>query len=102
MRHHKNNVTSVASIAALWAIAWAGTKPFASVLDGWLASHVGVFVATEILVMPAILIALLELTLPQRSKTWITAMIHKSVRSRATEEVPTGPPIQLHDITQVP
>jgi MFS family permease len=105
MRHHQNNFTSVAgvaSITALWAIAWAGTKPFASLLDGWLASHIGVFAASEILVLPAILIALLELALPQRGKTWIRAFIYRNVQGRAARKSSAEDlPIQVPDVSQI-
>jgi MFS family permease len=48
-------------VMALWAMAWAGSKPLASLADGWLASHVGVFRTGMVLAAPAIIIALLEL-----------------------------------------
>jgi MFS family permease len=54
-------------VMALWAIAWAGSKPLASLADGLLASHIGVFRTGMILAAPAMTIALLELFLrPQR------------------------------------
>ena len=67
LRHHQKNgpdVAAVASVAALWAIAWAGTKPFASFLDGWLAAHIGILSTSIALTAPAITIALCEITLP--------------------------------------
>jgi MFS family permease len=48
-------------VMALWAMAWAGSKPLASLADGWLATHVGVFRTGVVLASPAIIIALLEL-----------------------------------------
>ncbi len=42
------------SVMALWAIAWAGTKPIASLLDGWLATVLSVRLAGIILIMPAL------------------------------------------------
>jgi predicted MFS family arabinose efflux permease len=69
---HQNKIgadlATVASLAALWAIAWAGTKPFASLLDGWLASHTNVVATSIVLTSPAILIALCELLLPTEVK----------------------------------
>lgn len=66
----------VTQVMALWAIAWAGSKPLASLADGWLASHVGVFHAGIVLAAPAIIIALLELFLwpggRKRLKIWIS------------------------------
>jgi predicted MFS family arabinose efflux permease len=57
-----------ASVMALWAIAWAGTKPLASLTDGWLASHYGVFCAAVLLGMPAAALGLAEIFLPQTAK----------------------------------
>lgn len=72
LRHQQKNssdVATVASVAALWAIAWAGTKPFASLLDGWLASHIGIAATSLVLVLPAAGIALCELLLtPERKR----------------------------------
>lgn len=47
-------------VMALWAVAWAGSKPIASLADGWLATHLGVFHAAVLLAMPALAIALAE------------------------------------------
>ena len=74
LRHQTSasaTLTSVASVAALWAIAWAGTKPFASLLDGWLASHFGIMLTTIALTVPALAIAWCEIRLSERSKTRI-------------------------------
>jgi hypothetical protein len=64
-------VATVTSVAALWAIAWAGTKPFASLLDGWLASHIGIVSTSIALAAPAVMIALCELLLPEGFKKGI-------------------------------
>jgi len=68
LRHHRDMAiaarSSVVSVAALWAIAWAGTKPFASLLDGWLAVHIGIVPTSIALVLPAVIIALTEIFLP--------------------------------------
>lgn len=55
-------------VMALWAIAWAGSKPIASLADGWLATHFGVFRAGIALAAPALAVALLELFLWKRIK----------------------------------
>jgi MFS family permease len=47
-------------VMALWAVAWAGTKPIASITDGWLASSVGVHWAAVVLAAPAFGVAFLE------------------------------------------
>jgi predicted MFS family arabinose efflux permease len=57
-----------ASVMALWAIAWAGSKPIASLTDGWLASNLGVRWAGLILAVPALTIATLELQLSDKQK----------------------------------
>jgi MFS family permease len=54
----------VASVMALWAIAWAGTKPLASFLDGTLASGLNIHLAGVLLTLPAFLVAVVELGLP--------------------------------------
>jgi predicted MFS family arabinose efflux permease len=74
LRHQQTtgaDVATVASVAALWAIAWAGTKPFASLLDGWLAAHIGIVVTAVALTLPAISIALCELKLSENAKRHI-------------------------------
>jgi predicted MFS family arabinose efflux permease len=57
-----------ASVMALWAIAWAGTKPLASFLDGTLAGTLGIHAAGIILTLPALMLALAELCLPSPVK----------------------------------
>jgi MFS family permease len=44
----------VAAVMAVWAIAWAGSKPFASLADGLLAGWVGVRETGLILAIPAL------------------------------------------------
>ena len=39
----------------LWAVAWAGSKPFASLLDGTLGSHIGLQWTGLILAGPALI-----------------------------------------------
>jgi MFS family permease len=62
------------SVAGLWAVAWAGTKPIASLADGWLASHFGILSAVAILVSPAVVLAICEIAIKhevkQRIKAW--------------------------------
>jgi MFS family permease len=58
-------------VMALWAVAWAGSKPLASITDGWLASHLGIFHAGMILAAPALVVALLELFLRTEAKDWL-------------------------------
>jgi hypothetical protein len=58
-------------VMTLWAIAWAGSKPLASLADGWLASHIGVFHTGIALAAPAVVIALLELFLWRGGRNWL-------------------------------
>jgi MFS family permease len=55
-------------VMALWAVAWAGSKPIASLLDGLLASHAGLPWTAAILAFPAIVIASLEIGLSEKRK----------------------------------
>lgn len=57
-----------ASIMALWAIAWAGTKPLASLADGWLSSHMQLWHAAGLLAGPALVLGLAEILLPKKAK----------------------------------
>lgn len=45
----------VAAVMAVWAIAWAGSKPFASFFDGLLGSHIGIAPTGFILAVPALI-----------------------------------------------
>jgi len=61
---------------ALWAICWAGAKPIASLVDGWLASVVPhLWIAAAFLALPAVLLAGAEIVLPRKAK--------ESIRRRA-------------------
>jgi MFS family permease len=44
-----------AAVMAVWAIAWAGSKPFASLVDGWLGSSIGPQWTGLLLATPALL-----------------------------------------------
>jgi hypothetical protein len=44
-----------ASVMAVWAIAWAGSKPVASLADGVLAGAVGVRAAGVLMALPVII-----------------------------------------------
>jgi MFS family permease len=51
-----------ASVMAIWAIAWAGSKPVASLADGWIATTYGVRTAGILLAVPAIVPLILLLS----------------------------------------
>jgi MFS family permease len=60
-----------ASVMALWAIFWAGTKPIASLADGWLSSHTSLWLAAALLAAPALILGVLEIALPAKSRNGI-------------------------------
>lgn len=64
-------------VMALWAVAWAGTKPIASLADGLLASHFGIQTAAVILALPALLVAAPEIFLRERRKIWLKHFMAK-------------------------
>jgi hypothetical protein len=47
--------TRVAAVMAVWAIAWAGSKPLASLTDGLLAGWIGVRWTGVMLALPALI-----------------------------------------------
>ena len=61
-----------ASVMGLWAICWAGSKPIASFVDGWLASTFHhLWIAAVVLAVPAVLVAGAEVALPPVAKVWL-------------------------------
>ena len=61
---------SSAAVMAVWAIAWAGSKPFASLLDGTLGSLIGLQWTGLILATPA-LIPILVIVVAPKVGTWL-------------------------------
>jgi MFS family permease len=53
-----------ASVMAVWAIAWAGSKPFASLSDGLLAGWIGIRWTGVLLAIPALVPLAVLLVLP--------------------------------------
>jgi predicted MFS family arabinose efflux permease len=68
-----------ASVMALWAIAWAGTKPIASLADGWLSSHIYLWLAAVILAAPALILGVLEIFLGKRRRELVREFGNKLV-----------------------
>jgi MFS family permease len=68
-------------IMTLWVIAWAGSKPIASPLDGWLAIHVGVSRTGVVLALPALAVVLVELFLWIDAKNWLKERVRAHTRS---------------------
>jgi MFS family permease len=69
-----------ASVMAVWAIAWAGSKPLASLSDGLLANWLGLKWDGVLLALPALIPFLVLITLllavyaTRASDRWITRM----------------------------
>jgi predicted MFS family arabinose efflux permease len=76
-----------AQVMALWAVAWAGTKPLASLADGWLASHHGIFCAGLILAAPAFIVASCEILLPTRVKLQLKSFAQNRSRLSSNQNV---------------
>jgi predicted MFS family arabinose efflux permease len=53
-----------ASVMAVWAIAWAGSKPIASLTDGLLAGGIGIKATGVLLATPALMPLVVLLVLP--------------------------------------
>jgi predicted MFS family arabinose efflux permease len=58
----------VGSVMAVWAIAWTGSKPVASLLDGWLAGQIGIQATGFLLAVPAFLPLAYVMAKPQVMK----------------------------------
>lgn len=54
-----------ASVMAAWAVAWAGSKPIASLVDGFLAGVIGVRLTGVLLELPAAVPALVLICWPR-------------------------------------
>jgi MFS family permease len=55
-------------VMGLWAAAWAGSKPFASLLDGLLPSLTGVQMTGVIMAIPALMPPLILLLMPELAR----------------------------------
>ena len=65
----------MAPVMAVWAIAWAGSKPVASLLDGFLAGWIGVHWTGVVLALPALI--------PITVMIFAPGFGHRLVRSRS-------------------
>ena len=54
----------MAPVMAIWAIAWAGSKPVASLLDGLLAGWIGVHWTGVVLALPALIPIIVMILVP--------------------------------------
>jgi MFS family permease len=80
---HSVSQQHATQVMALWAVAWAGSKPIASLADGWLASGPGVRWAAGILVTPAIVVAILELMLGDKPRHRLRNLLHRYRAARS-------------------
>jgi MFS family permease len=62
-------------VMALWGVAWAGSKPIASLIDGTLASQFGITTAAAVLVIPAFTIGMAEILLTTDQKIRLKALM---------------------------
>jgi predicted MFS family arabinose efflux permease len=74
-----------AAVMAVWAVAWAGSKPLASLADGFLATRYSVQTAGLVLALPALLPALAVITL---GRPGVQQMIPRSWKQHLFSEVP--------------
>ena len=84
-----------AAVMAVWAIAWAGSKPFASLLDGTLGSWIGPQWTGLILATPA-LIPITVIVMAPKIGSWLADSrtsypIHSAVALATSEESPDLP-----------
>ena len=59
-----------AQVMGFWTVAWAGSKPIASIIDGWLPSHVGIQTTGVLMALPAFLPLLILLFGPAKLVAW--------------------------------
>jgi predicted MFS family arabinose efflux permease len=74
----------IASVMALWAIAWAGMKPLASFLDGSVASSHGLLAAVAAVSVLAVILGISEIFLPRQ--------LREPIRGRAKRWAETREP----------
>jgi predicted MFS family arabinose efflux permease len=69
LMHHASGGAAVqASVMAAWALAWAGSKPAASLADGLLAGRLGIQGTGILLALPALAPALVLVLCPKLAK----------------------------------
>ena len=55
-------------VMGLWAVAWAGSKPFASLLDGLLPSVISVQLTGVVMAIPALLPPFVLIVMPEAAR----------------------------------
>jgi len=88
----------MAAVMAVWAIAWAGSKPLASLADGLLATYVGVRWTGVLLALPALIPITVLIVAPGHGRRLASFRRHddgaKPVRQPAVPT--TGPALDLY------
>jgi MFS family permease len=82
----------VAAVMAVWAIAWAGSKPFASLADGLLAGWVGLRWTGVILAIPALVPIIVLFLMPERGRKLAS---HGHGQEDNSISIPVGPPVDI-------
>ena len=78
--------TRVAAVMAVWAIAWAGSKPLASLTDGLLAGWIGVRWTGVLLALPALIPIAVMIFAPNLGRL----LVGGRTRGGKTEAEPTA------------
>lgn len=76
----------VGSVMAVWAIAWTGSKPVASLLDGFLASQIGLQWTGVLLALPALAPLAYVLAQPQVKRLYGVSRPDAGAGSRTVSE----------------
>jgi MFS family permease len=84
----------VAAVMAVWAIAWAGSKPFASLADGLLAGWVGLRWTGVILAIPALVPIIVLFLMPERGRK-LASHGHGHGQEDNSISIPVGPPVDI-------
>jgi predicted MFS family arabinose efflux permease len=77
-------------VIVLWAVAWAGTRPLATIADEWITGHLGSFQAGLVLTSPAIALATLEIFLRPNYRNHLRKYVRWRVTSTGIGFAPNG------------
>jgi hypothetical protein len=90
----------VAAVMAVWAVAWAGSKPFASLADGLLADSVGLQLTGMILAIPALIPITVLFLAPARGRKLAARgrLVPEKARDRFAAQPTAVPAAQLAGI----
>ena len=80
LRHSGSSPGYQASVMAAWALAWAGSKPIASLADGLLPSWLGIQGTGIVLALPALAPALVLVLCPASAKKLVRHVAFEQTR----------------------